>query len=120
MENHMDEGDIEWSAEVLEAIGTDEQSTEEWSAEVLEAVVPVTARQVARARAFPELRSLVRGLVFAWTGDDGAPELQAARRWIDAHCRACGAARNGERGDYCRPCRVAFRSPRRGRRLDRG
>lgn len=65
------------------------------------------ARREGRAKAFPELVSLVKGLVSAAAGSD-APAVASARRWLGAHCPGCGAEKS-ERRDACDDCRRAWR-----------
>jgi hypothetical protein len=60
-------------------------------------------RLVSRARAFPELLALARGLVARY-GGSVTPEIVAARGWLDRHCRGCAAPiAEGQR--ECRDCR---------------
>lgn len=68
-------------------------------------------RLVSRARAFPELLALARGLVARYAGSV-TPEIVAARDWLERHCRGCAATiEAGQR--ECRDCRREWRNLRR-------
>ena len=70
----------------------------------------VTARIRSRAAALPELLALARGLVARFGGSD-APEIVAARGWLDGHCRGCAVPITEGRRD-CGDCRRVWKRRR--------
>lgn len=65
------------------------------------------ARTTSRARAYPEILSLLRGLLASTNGSE-SPAALAARKWLRAHCPGC-AVPIEERQDACPDCRRTWR-----------
>jgi hypothetical protein len=63
-------------------------------------------RRDERARCFPEILSLLRGVVAAFASEDG-PEISAARSWLKGHCPGCGCTVDKNRA--CRGCKATWR-----------